>query len=169
MKRKIRLTESMLNQIVRECIKESISDEYDDYNAESDRSEQLAREESAQMDEIIAKIERGEYDSRLERVIELCRKGYYSKKFPYAFSMEWFPDEEIEDAAKERLCLINKDYAFKKGSIYQQGGYRNAPAQNNDYAYSMLGNKNVNGNSIAEGKLYRIVRKCVNEALKRKR
>ena len=105
MKRTIRLRESEFRQMIAESILKTLnipSDKYNDFEMDRDEAEKLGKE-------ICDSIEAGEYDNELENILQ--NRPWHVFKFGAQFPYY----ERIDDAAYERKCLIDKEYALSHG------------------------------------------------------
>ena len=97
MKKRIRLTESDLHEIVKESVKRVIREynEYDGFEPEYDFDDDVS--------DIINRINRGDYDDKLDQIMK-DPFGYYNDE-----------GVDIIQAADDRKCVLDKNYAIKYG------------------------------------------------------
>lgn len=101
MKRTVRLKESELKHMIGESVQKVIN-EMDANSDDLDEQERIAKE-------ISQSIETGEYDDKLDDILQ--NKSW--KVFNFGAQFPFY--EIIDDAAYERKCLIDKEYALSHG------------------------------------------------------
>ena len=109
MKKRIRLSESDLHRVIKESVKRVINehaldsddyfyDEFYEMDQDNSRAANIARA-----------IERGDYDDKLDKIVKYGPGDYFDIEAENQ-NYDW-----VNDAAHERKCLIDKDYAMKYG------------------------------------------------------
>lgn len=98
MKKRIRLTEGDLHRIVKESVKKILKE--DSLEDVRDKAEKICQ-----------RIRNGKYDNVLHKIM---RQGAF-EFFKIDDDYYWEEGKMIDKAAKERKCIIDKNYAFRYG------------------------------------------------------
>lgn len=106
MKRTIRLNERDLHSIISESVRRTINEMWDD---EFDSEQMEMYRQSIEADHIAKDVENGVYDDQLDQILNNGACDYFG------LDTDLLEDEWITDAAVERKCVIDKDFALKYG------------------------------------------------------
>lgn len=112
MRQTIRLTEGDLHRIIRNCVNEAMN------NIDNEEDLLYSGNFYEAVKSFTQDIGNGEYDNNLKDIISKANDNYYIEQYfdddvdSYDYLQDW-----IKDVAQNRLAVIDKDYAFKKGNM----------------------------------------------------
>lgn len=107
MRRTIKLSESELKRMISESVKRTLN-EWDEYYQPDEFDMMSADEQKAH--EICDRINNGKYDNILDKILSYGGAASYFDLESSDYAAGW-----VSDAAFERKCIIDKDFAFKRG------------------------------------------------------
>ena len=150
--KRYRLTENRLRQIIRESVKSMINEGfemplYNDYGEPLDTGGYYDDDdyidsiddyeydrETSRCGYLINDIMNGQYDNRLDDILKMGVGIYFD------ISPDYDSYDDVEHAVQDRKCIIDKEYAFKRGK--RSDGLKGY-VPDTDSTHKLYGNFNV--------------------------